>query len=271
MGEARRQHYAKAMGLALWYARARLPGALPSPVGDFSGFAQAQVPRPSMSAVGGAGRGPANPANSQSGSVIQAAQLIQAVAAPRKAGPDRPSAAAALSRDSTAKAEGDTVEPSLSLPELVPEFRVRAYRYGRYVFVNLAHPETDANREVALLANLASVLCQGHEVERLFDWEWPVFSNHRLPGQGAPTAAKILLEQVKESAADACSVVLLGCPPVWAGIAEGVPVSFGELTGDGGAAKAPKLLITFSLGELLLEPQRKRDVWQHLRRLSECA
>src|SRR5690606_37991424 len=107
------------------------------------------------------------------------------------------------------------------------------------------------------------------ELVPLFDWGWPVFSNDRLPGQGKQVAAKILTEQLRSCSRDAIGVILLGYPPVFADAVEGSPASLGSLTP--GAEEPRILLSTFSLGELLLEPQRKRDVWRRLRHLSDCS
>ena len=272
MGEALRQRYAKALGLSLWYGRARLPGAPQSPVRDFSGFVQDLAPdvsRPiATGKLSGGSRRPLEGGGSSGsvGSIVKAAGLIQA-AVPRQAESAPRTVVTEPEAEQVVRPEGAAPEPPWSRDEPVPECQVRAYRCGKYIFLNLAHPETDASREAVLLANLVSVLWQGLELVPLFDWGWPVFSNDRLPGQGKQVAAKILTEQLSRCSGGASGVILLGYPPIFADAVEGSPVSLGSLTP--GADEPRILLSTFSLGELLLEPQRKRDVWRRLRHLSD--
>ncbi len=269
MGEAQRQQYAKAMGLTLWYGRARLPGAPQSPVRDFSGFVQdtaSAVSRPAAAKRSGESR-PSRERGGSPGSVVKALGLMPATVQPQAESALRP-VVAEIAADQVATPAAAAIEPAGARDEPVPECQVRAYRCGKYVILNLAHPETDPSREAALLANLVSVVWHGQEVEPLFDWAWPVFANVRLPGQGRLAATKILTEQLNRNSNGASGIILFGRPPFFADLGEGSPASPGPA---GSGADALKILLsTFSLGELLLEPQRKRDVWRRLRHLSDC-
>lgn len=268
LDEARRQHYLKAMGIPMWYARATLPGAKASPEFDFSAFEELQVEGPSRQ-PSGAGV----PANRP---VRAAADILKQVTkdlAPSEVGEKTPEPQAKAPppvapeqkpAPEVAKAVEESVIPADSAPLEVPEFCVRAYRAGSYLILNLAHPEINAHRESALLGNIAT-FCWGAAPEFLYEMAWPVFTNPRLPGQDLAVAQRVLKLSLQEYLDTAKGLILFGQPPLWPSLAEGETGEAGQVLA---LEKPIRVLATWSLGEMLLAPQRKRDVWLHLRRFS---
>src|SRR5690606_31210228 len=144
----------------------------------------------------------------------------------------------------------------------VPEFEVRAYQVGRYLILNLAHPEIDAHREAALLASIAEA-CWGQASEFLYDLAWPVFSNPRLQGQDQSVAQAVLTRSLQEYLDGKEGLILFGQPPLWPIMTEG---EIGRADQMLALPASLPVLTTWSLGEMLLAPHRKREVWLHLRR-----
>lgn len=270
LDEARRQHYLKAMGIPMWYARATLPGAKPSPTFDFSGFEEAAEPQLRRPAKGGGES--ARPVQSAADLLKQVARDLAPNDPPlERAQPKRQAPAPVVPDDKPVPevAAAEAVEPAIqadATTEEVPEFCVRAYQAGRYVMLNLEHPEIDAHREAALLANIAQA-CWGQPSEFLYELAWPVFSNPRLPGQELFVAQKVLKHSLKEYLDGKSGLILFGQPPLWLARPMGQIDQADQMLAI--EAQLP-VLATWSLGEMLIAPQRKRDVWLHLHRFSDA-
>lgn len=264
MDEARRQHYLQAMGIPMWYARASLPGAKPSPEYDFSGFylpvAEAEA-RPRVSPQVSSQKQPQGAADllkkvaqdlvpQASREASKPVEIPLSVPEEVVAADDSPNAASMLQ--------------GASIAAEVPEFCVRAYGIGSYLALNLAHPEIDAHRESGLLANIAAA-CWGAASEFLYEMAWPVFTNSRLPGQNAEVAQAVLASLLKEYLDNKKGLILFGQPPLWPEQPLG---AIGQADQMAGLSMALPMVATWSLGEMLLVPQRKRDVWLHLHRFS---
>lgn len=277
MDEALRQHYLSAMGIPVWYSRCRLPGAKPSPDWDFSGFAASQ----DEAALEG------RPAERARRGLEQARQAMapQETKRPQPQHPPLKTLAPATETQApvagpSSQLEGaqarnipaapgshetaDAVPAELSGVETgeVPHFHVRVYRLPGSFGICLAHPEIEAHREQILLSNIvAGCWGVGAAAEPLFEFVWPVFANERLRGQDKTAANATLRQAFLDYEVAGAPLILFGMSSVWPQSHPGSTLSSQEL----GLPSGSRALCTWRLGDGLLDPQRKKEIWLHLR------
>lgn len=260
--EAQRQFYLGTAGIRLWYARAPLPGAAPSP--EFE-FPEPEETRGSV--VGLQPRIPAEPAsrnntgikNGQGGKRIASLQALMA-GTPKQSSEPRQETIDPVPPAST-HAAGDTARPEpLPAEPLEPALSLSLGVFSGPECVLIAYISKEASlRLQETLA--ANILCSiGVELSKPVQWvHWPVFNNRLVPG-GSLAGFRAVMQQVLSEIAGRKVLVLGGSENV--GASDPVRDWLAEAHG-----RSADVQSTYSLAELASRPDKKRALWAQLKHL----
>ncbi|UZD66807.1 hypothetical protein [Marinobacter sp. AN1] len=275
MNEALRQFALGVAGVRVWYARAPLPGAAPSPDFDFcepgQEESQANNPEPMPDA-------PASASSPPGVSRRGLAQLQGLLAGEQKGGaayrsPARQEQGADGSADAVLPVAAEVADApagkdaaDAGAPETTPVNDVLAgmpvklhWRFwcgSRWLLISSTPDEASRGLEDRLAENVLRAL--GDSVLRTETLRWPVFNNPEVPGNDAAGAAEVLASMVQGFATTR---------QLWLGIEPE------DLSPE--ATRLLRLLVAplgdaavsfpRSLTALSSEPDSKRQLWQALR------
>ncbi|SFM73368.1 hypothetical protein [Marinobacter zhejiangensis] len=263
LNEAGRQFYLAQAGIRLWYARAPLPGAAPSPDFDFS--------EPEPEAV--SPQASVEPAASlRSGNVDRANRLAriqglmsgepqpssgQGVAAEPEAKPGPiqkvPSSKAELPDEITNEAVALAVESEVADARQVLHAHWGFWIGDRVMLVSALNDEASFQLQESLAKNILRALNQPDV--KGFRIQWPVFNNTLVPGNDRSGFCRVVADECRGYAGR--ETVLLGLAP--------------ELSGDDRDSLLKvipgKPFVDFgsSLAALSTDPAGKRELWAQLR------
>lgn len=259
LDEAARQYYLAQAGIQLWYARAPLPGAAPSPDFDFSEPEVVQSQPVADMAVSGelkaaeradrlariqglmageneAAKAPApvisEPAGDSSSVVVKPA-LEQVTEAPL--------------------AEGESESPAVASRQLALDVHWGFWVGSRVMLVSTISDDASYQLQEALARNILKAMNQT-EVSG-FRVQWPVFNNLLVPGNDRGGFNRVVADQCREYLDR--ELVLLGVLPGQSG--EEREALLKALPG--------KHFVDFeaSLAALSTDPNAKRTLWEHLK------
>lgn len=260
MSESERQYYLGKAGIQVWYARAPLPGAAPSPefrfpVDDSAPEPESDpiVPRPSRRAsqrpaVEGAGR-----------ERIAGIQALMAGSETEVPEAPKPVSADELPAADTEVSSSVDASPALGqAPEPARQGQIVAHLgcwvSERMVLVSGMSDEASERLQETLAGNILSALGE-RMTEESRHIRWPVFGNPRVPGNSVDDFHGLLRSVSSEfgSRKLICLGVLMDDMP--AGRSEWLASALGT----------PSVDFPRSLAELAAVPEYKRELWQQLR------
>lgn len=268
MTEAERQYYLGKAGIHLWYARAPLPGAAPSPEFRFPEADDAPeadpelvvTPSPLSSTPRARTDGPGKDrmaglqalmANTDS-EVRQDSAPVKPTEAVNAGRAEAPASAPAMpSSGETAPEQDAAAEPE---PLGQVEAHLGVWVSEHMVLVSGMSDEASERLQYTLAENILSSLGESR-VETPRHIRWPVFGNPRVPGNSGEDFRHILGGMSKEFGAR--KLVLLGVmtDDIASGRAEWLASAFG----------VPAVDYPRSLAELSAVPVYKRELWQQLK------
>lgn len=260
MSEAERQYYLGKAGINLWYARAPLPGAAPSPEFTFpveesaseseSDPIVARHPRPARSRPAGDGAGKHRIAGIQALMADSAAEApaaqsdVEAVGQPTPSAEEQPSVDLPAAQES-APESGQQVQVDARLGFWVSE---------RMVLVSGISDEASVRLQEALAENILAALGES-VVEESRHIRWPVFGNPRVPGNSVDDLHSVLRSVSKEFGAR--KLLLLGVlvDDLFPDRSDWLDSALGTCAVD----------FPQSLAGLAAAPAHKRELWRQLK------
>lgn len=267
MSEAERQYYLGKAGIHLWYARAPLPGAAPSPefrfpVGDSAPAPESDLmvtrsSQPSMPRVRDEGAGKDRLAGLQA---LMANSEPESHKQPEPVKPEKPVVAATVESPSPL-ADGPSVDVASVADTVVGpetqgqiEAHLAIWVSEHLVLVSSVADEASERLQHTLAENILLSLGES-TVEDSRHIRWPVFGNPRVPGNGMNDFRHILRSVSKEFGSR--RLLLLGV------MVDGMPSERSEWLAS--ALGAPAVDFPRSLAELSAVPAYKRELWQQLK------
>ncbi|NMT63986.1 2-isopropylmalate synthase [Marinobacter orientalis] len=264
MSEAERQYYLGRAGIHLWYARAPLPGAAPSPEFQFPVADSDDAPEPESDLTVTRSSMPPMPRTGSGGAGKDRLAGIQALMATPEPEPDKTAEPAVTGTVEPPAADMDEPSPEQILPapdasiDLDPKARIEA-RLGFWVsehLVLVSSVSEDASERLqdTLAENILASLGESG-VKESHHIRWPVFGNPRVPGNSDDDFRHILRSVSKEFGSR--KLLLLGVlkGDVPSGRSEWLASTLG----------APAVDFPRSLAELAAVPTYKRELWQQLK------
>lgn len=263
MSEAERQYYLGKAGISIWYARAPLPGAAPSP--EFRFPVEDSVPEPESDPIVPQ---PARrrPAGDDSGR-DRIAGIQALMADSREKAPDSPktpespkpveavelpvSGAREQSTEDLAPEPDVGTEPD---SQVQIEARLGFWVSERMVLVSGVSDDASARLQDALAENILAALGDTTAAEPRHI-RWPVFGNPRVPGNSVDDLQDVLGAISKEFATR--KLLLLGV------LVDDLPSGRSEWLVN--AIGTPAIDFPRTLAELAAVPAYKRELWQQLK------
>ncbi len=268
MSEAERQYYLGKAGIHLWYARAPLPGAAPSP--EFRFPADDCAPESESDLIVTRSSQPSIPRTRNDGASKDRIAGLQALMANAEPDPDKETAAAkpaepvnagivespAPVADSQSSVEVSSVSDPAAEPETLGQIDAHLgfWVSEHLVLVSSVSDEASERLQYTLAENILASLGESI-VEDLRHIRWPVFGNPRVPGNSVDDFRHILRSVSKEFGSR--KLLLLG-------------VMVGDMPSDrsewlAAALGVPAVDFPRSLAELAAVPAYKRGLWQQLK------
>lgn len=277
MNEAQRQFVMGVAGVRLWYARAPLPGAAPSPEYDYGEpEVPAEVVADTMAAPRQSSGSPAPPSETSRQGLARLQGLLAGTdreKSDNSADPDTPPAndggdeRAEVTSGSTSPLSGRlSTEPSdAAMPAPVDDlsdelagkavaFHWRFWVGAQWLLVSSCPDSASRGLEDRLGGNILRAL--GDTVQRTESLRWPVFSNTAVPGNDAAGAREVIASVAEGTA----------CPrQLWLGL-ESVSDSGAPVVPEALVAALGKATVSFpeTLAALSSDPGAKRALWQAL-------
>lgn len=260
MSEAERQYYLGRAGINIWYARAPLPGAAPSP--EFRFPAEDSAPEPESDPIVPRPPQPSRrrPAADDSGrdriAGIQALMAGSGEKAPESPKPveavQLPVAGAREPLPEDLSPEPDVATEPGSQVQI--ETRLGFWVSERMVLVSGVSDDASARLQDALAENILAALGETTAAEPRHI-RWPVFGNPRVPGNSVDDLQGVLRSISKEFGVR--KLLLLGVlsDDLRSGRSEWLVSALG----------APAIDFPRSLAELAAVPAYKRELWQQLK------
>lgn len=273
MTEAERQYYLGKAGIHLWYARAPLPGAAPSPEFRFPVDDDERAPEPESDAVTPRAMQPSMPRTNNEGPAKERLAGLQALMA--KAEPQSPKAEShkeagrapdpVTTRDVDPPASvaneppAEETAPAVDAPSDIDlKAQINAslgiWIAEHLVLVSSISDEASERLQENLAGNILGSLGESG-VERSRHIRWPVFGNPRVPGNGVDGLRQVLRSVSQEFGAR--KLVFLGV------LADDMPSGRSDWLCS--ALGAPAVDFPRSLAELAAVPSYKRELWQQLK------
>lgn len=268
MSEAQRQYYLGKAGVHLWYARAPLPGAAPSP--EFRFPVDDSAPEPESDLIVARSSPPSTPRTRSDGAGKDRLAGLQALMANTE--PDTHKATEPVKPAEPVSAS--TVESPLPVAEVPSSVEVSPvsdtaaepetqgqidahlgfWVSKRLVLVSSVSDEASERLQHTLAENILASLGESI-VEGPRHIRWPVFGNPRVPGNSVDDFRHILRTVSKEFGPR--KLLLLGV------MAGDMPSDRSEWLAS--ALGAPAVDFPRSLAELAAVPAYKRELWQQLK------
>lgn len=264
LDEAARQYYLGQAGIQLWYARAPLPGAAPSPDFDFS---EPEVVRPQVTAdvaapgelnaaerAGRMARIQGLMAGKEAASSVVAAKVPAAIAdtnvsEPTPPPPDTP-VIAVPQPPVDAEPEAETA-PAVGAKPLEAHWGI--WFGSRVMLVSTISDDASYQLQEALARNILKAVNENNVSG--FRVQWPVFNNPLVPGNDRDGFTRVVADRCREC--QGREVVLLGVladvsGEERAGLLQALP---GQ----------PSVDFETTLAALSTDPGAKRRLWHELR------
>lgn len=261
MSEAERQYYLGKVGINLWYARAPLPGAAPSP--EFRFPEEDSAPEPESAPI--VPRPPQPPKSRPVGDGVGKHRIagIQALMAGNEVeAQNEQTTGKAVEESASSKETQSPVNPA-ALPgtaaesdQQVPvDARLGFWISEHMVLVSGVSDEASVRLQEALAENILAALGES-VVENSRHIRWPVFGNPRVPGNGVDDLHGILRSVSREFGSR--KLLMLG-------VLAGDDLPSGRSDWLASALGASAIDFPQSLAELAAVPAYKRELWQQLK------
>lgn len=258
--EAERQFYLGRAGIHLWYARAPLPGAAPSP--EFRFPVDDSAPEPESDPIVPRPPRPSKPPSGGDGTGRHRIAGLQALMADSE--PETPKAPESVKPVESPASVVEEPAPVEVLPDSEmtgePEAgdRIEAHLgfwiSERLVLVSGVSDKASERLQDTLAGNILAALGES-SVEKPRHIHWPVFGNSRVPGNSMDDFRGILRSIGAEFGAR--KVLFLGV------LVDDLQPARSEWLA--GALGSPVLDFPRSLAELAAVPTYKRELWQQLK------
>lgn len=260
MSEAARQYYLGKAGISIWYARAPLPGAAPSP--EFRFPAEDSVPEPESDPIVPRPPQPARrcPAADNGGrDRIAGIQALMAGSGEKVAESTKPVEAVELPVSGAREQSTEDLAPEPDVAtepdsQVQIEARLGFWVSEHMVLVSGVSDEASSRLQDALAENILAALGETTEAEPRHI-RWPVFGNPRVPGNSVDDFQDVLRAISKEFGVR--KLLLLGV------LADDLPSGRSEWLVS--ALGAPAIDFPRTLAELAAVPAYKRELWQQLK------
>lgn len=272
MSEAERQFYLQHAGVHLWYARAPLPGAAPSPDFDF-GVDESAAADPSVSATApavprvpsGQPRRPAVDRERSKGRINQLQALMAATNEPAVDESSAPNVRETSSQPAVAPPDSSDGAPSIQARPDSPaiegqsavshapsaeRYCIKAWVGRRIVLVADLTEQSSLSLQETLALNILRSLGEDRP-DTLGPVHWPLFNNLRV-GLNAIDHLKVVISELLSPHADKVLVSL----------GDGVAL-LPEALG-----KQPDVRFAQGLAALAGDPSLKRELWQQINPLA---
>lgn len=263
--EAERQFYLGVAGVRLWYARAPLPGAAPSPEFRFpeppldTAEGEPRVPPERTAEVGAAVTG-ASAGKSPSPSRAVNLQSLMESAAPKPPGGEAAPRSVQSESAPGSEAPASMSDRSSGGSEAVPflkKLNLRLWLGGRFVLVSDLSGEASLRLQETLAENILKSM-RDQNARELGPVLWPVFNNPLLPGNRLPDLVEVLKGVL--APLDDQQVILLGVASSGEEAAD--KHWFADVLG-----REPDLVFPHTLAELAGNPELKKQLWLRLKPL----
>lgn len=281
MNEAQRQFAMGVAGVRLWYARAPLPGAAPSPDFDFDEPGGGAIDVPEAVAETPVARAP-RPASQASRQGLARLQGLMADTASRPSarsesgsspvvesgeGAAVDSGGQAARQESSAGPQADVPVENVSSPQAgdalagqAVAFHWRFWSGGQWLLVSRCPDNASRALEDRLATNILKAL--GEDLTGREEVRWPVFGNPAVPGNDAAGAVDVL---------SAMAETVARPRQVWLGLvpedsAQAAPEVWDRLCAPLGQAAVS---FPLSLAALSSDPDGKRRLWQALQQVGQ--
>lgn len=260
MSESERQYYLGKAGIHIWYARAPLPGAAPSP--EFRFPVDDSVPEPESDLIPPRPSRPASQrpvADGAGREKIAGIQALMAGSETEASETPKPVSADVSPAGGTERASSVDPSPALDVaPEPARQGQIVAHLgcwvSERMVLVSGMSDEASERLQETLAANILAALGERMAGESRHI-RWPVFGNPRVPGNSGDDFHGLLRSVSSEFGSKKliCLGVLMDDMP--AGRSEWLASALGT----------PSVDFPRSLAELAAVPEYKRELWHQLR------
>ncbi|MDS1311970.1 2-isopropylmalate synthase [Marinobacter xiaoshiensis] len=266
--ESQRQFYLGSAGVRMWYARAPLPGAAPSPEFVFpepDEVVQHPAGGPRLAPVENArvrvptDRSTANKKGVQRIASLQA--LMESKAVPTAQQPNPPKQSQSEVSDPSPEHSSETAEPYPDIGLSAVEALSLGVFYGsRCLLIADISQEASLSLQETLATNILKSL--GDEKLEPVAWvRWPVFKNRVVPGNSLSDLKAVMQHVLRDM--DDRKVIVLGGDE---GIDEADPTAGWLYSALG---RAPEVKSTHSLAALASNPGLKRSLWELLKPLAQ--
>lgn len=256
--EAERQFYLGRAGIRMWYARAPLPGAAPSPEYDF-GADEPEVIAPVMPVPAPT---PVPPQESGKAArnrdkIARLQTLMESV--PTKAAPRVPAEApvvpktTAPAESTSAPAEDATEDAAPEIQELigdVPRLSLQAWVGRRIVLVANLSDESSLALQETLARNILRSLGETAPAEAGVV-HWPLFNNLKISLNSVDNLVTTLKRFLRDTSGK--QVIVLGDSGPWV---------------EEALEKPPEVRFPGPLARLASDPALKRELWQLIKPLA---
>lgn len=283
MNEAQRQFAMGVAGVRLWYARAPLPGAAPSPDFDFDepgGIDMEAAEKAAEASVARASRPPSE-ASRQGLARLQGlmadtasrpsarAEVDSAPVVDSDEGDPADSGGQIACQESGAGSQANAPAPAEAVSSAhagdvlagkVVAFHWRFWSGGPWLLVSRCPDNASRALEDRLATNILKAL--GEDVASREDVRWPVFSNPAVPGNDAAGALDVLSAMAETVARP--RQIWLGLVPEDA--AQAAPEVWDRLCAPLGPAAVS---FPLNLAALSSDPDGKRRLWQALQKVGQ--
>ncbi|MFL1483894.1 hypothetical protein [Marinobacter sp. LN3S78] len=282
MNEAQRQFAMGVAGVRLWYARAPLPGAAPSPDFDFDEPGGIATDVPEAVSETPVARAP-RPASEVSRQGLARLQGLMADTASRPgartdndsapavdggAGVAADSGGEVIRQEADAGPQADAPEEQASrhqagdaLAGEAVAFHWRFWLGGQWLLVSRCPDNASRALEDRLATNILKAL--GEDVAGREEVRWPVFSNPAVPGNDAAGAVDVL---------SAMAETVARPRQVWLGLVPEDSAQAATGVWDKLCAPLGQAAVSFplSLAALSSDPDGKRRLWQALQQIGRA-
>lgn len=259
--EAERQFYLGRAGIHLWYARAPLPGAAPSPEFRFPEEISAPEPVSQPAPIRPPRPRRPRPVDDATGKHrIAGIQALMAGTGQEAPAASEPAKAPEISVPAPEPQIPEEHSPHLSPDEAEPGAQVQlSANLGFWVtrslvLVSGVSDQASERLQDVLARNILAAI-DAPEVEEAFRVRWPVFGNSRVPGNSADDFQGVL--RSVSAGFGSRKLLLLGV------LTDDLPAGRSEWLAA--AIGRPALDFPGSLAELAAVPAYKRELWQQLK------
>lgn len=268
MTELERQYYLGKAGIHLWYARAPLPGAAPSPEFRFPEADDALKAEPELIVTRSLRSSTPGPRSDGPGKVrlagLQALMANTDSEGPKEAEPGKPAEPVTANPTDSPETVADVLLPGEEAPdpatatEPEPQVQVDAHLgiwvSEHLVLVSGMSDEASERLQYTLAENILASLGESAKAAP-YHIRWPIFGNPRVPGNSVADFRLVLRSMSEEFGSR--KLLLLGV--MTDDKSSGRPEWLAAVLG------APAVDFPRSLAELAAVPAYKRELWQQLK------